>query len=117
MNIKVICDKEKELVRFFYILKKKTASNVDYKKYNIKFISNRNDKANIDIYVIISNDLEYIYKKSFEILDKSKLIILTLNLKSANVVGCLNITPYLYYIRTDVENIIFKILKTYEESQ
>ena len=41
----------------------------------------------------------------------SDLIILTSNLKSANIVGCLDLTPYVYYLRSKVESIAFKIIK------
>lgn len=68
-----------------------------------------------DLYIIISNDLEFIYKNSFNFKTKeykhSDLIILTSNLKSANIVGCLDLTPYVYYLRSKVESIAFKIIK------
>ena len=63
----------------------------------------------------MSNDLEFIYKNSFNFKTKeykhSDLIILTSNLKSANIVGCLDLTPYVYYLRSKVESIAFKIIK------
>ena len=64
--------------------------------------------------------LEFIYKNSYEFEMKngigSNLIILTSNLKSANIVGCLNITPYVYYIKSKIESIAFKIIKIYNKN-
>ena len=64
--------------------------------------------------------MEFIYKNSYEFEIKngvgSNLIILTSNLKSANIVGCLNITPYVYYIKSKIESIAFKIIKIYNKN-
>ena len=47
----------------------------------------------------------YFYIILFHIIDKYT------NLKSANIVGCLDLTPYVYYLRSKVESIAFKIIK------
>lgn len=112
MNIKIMCDKDNELLEFKNKLKKSLLKESVYKKYNIKFIKNKK----IDIYIIISNDLEYIYKNSFNITKNPGLVILTSNLKAANIIGCLNITPYVYYIKTKMESIMFKIIRIYEKN-
>lgn len=115
MKIKIICDKDAELLKLRCNLKKELLKVKYNEKYKIKFMSKSCKEA--DIYLIISNDLEFIYKNSYEFEMKngigSNLIILTSNLKSANIVGCLNITPYVYYIKSKIESIAFKIIKIY----
>lgn len=115
MKIKIICDKEEELLKLKYCLKKELLKGKYNKNCKIKFMPK--SCKNSDIYLIISNDLEFIYKNSYEFKVKdgasSNLIILTSNLKSANIVGCLNITPYVYYTKAKIETIAFKIIKIY----
>lgn len=112
MNLKIVCQKENELLELRKSLKKELNKN-KYKGFEIKFASQT--CKNFDLYIIISNDLEFIYKNSFNFKTKeykhSDLIILTSNLKSANIVGCLDLTPYVYYLRSKVESIAFKIIK------
>ena len=112
MNLKIVCQKENELLELRKNLKSELKKN-KYKGFEIKFVSQTCKK--FDLYIIISNDLEFIYKNSFNFKTKeykhSDLIILTSNLKSANIVGCLDLTPYVYYLRSKVESIAFKIIK------
>ena len=118
MKIKIICDKDAELLKLRCNLKKELLKGKYNEKYKIKFMPKSCKEA--DIYLIISNDLEFIYKNSYEFEMKngigSNLIILTSNLKSANIVGCLNITPYVYYIKSKIESIAFKIIKIYNKN-
>ena len=68
----------------------------------------------------MSNDLEFIYKNSYNIVQRNenkKLIIITSNLKSANIVGCLNITPYVYYTKSKIESLVIKIIKVYNKNK
>ena len=112
MNLKIVCQKENELLELRKNLKIELKKN-KYKGFEISFVSQTCKK--FDLYIIISNDLEFIYKNSFNFKTKeykhSDLIILTSNLKSANIVGCLDLTPYVYYLRSKVESIAFKIIK------
>lgn len=112
MNLKIVCQKENELLELRKNLKSELNKN-KYKGFEINFVSQTSKK--FDLYIIISNDLEFIYKNSFNFKTKeykhSDLIILTSNLKSANIVGCLDLTPYVYYLRSKVESIAFKIIK------
>lgn len=112
MNLKIVCQKENELLELRKNLKSELKKN-KYKGFEISFVSQTCKK--FDLYIIISNDLEFIYKNSFNFKTKeykhSDLIILTSNLKSANIVGCLDLTPYVYYLRSKVESIAFKIIK------
>lgn len=112
MNLKIVCQKENELLELRKNLKSELKKN-KYKGFEINFVSQTSKK--FDLYIIISNDLEFIYKNSFNFKTKeykhSDLIILTSNLKSANIVGCLDLTPYVYYLRSKVESIAFKIIK------
>lgn len=113
MKIEIICDSDRELISIMKKIKYRANKSKQYKKYKINFIENQSD---VDIYIILSNDLEYIYSKSFTIKDKRNLMILTSNLRAANVVGCLNLTPYLYFTKTKIDTIIFKIIKIYEKN-
>lgn len=112
MNLKIVCQKENELLELRKNLKSELKKN-KYNGFEINFVSQTCKK--FDLYIIISNDLEFIYKNSFNFKTKeykhSDLIILTSNLKSANIVGCLDLTPYVYYLRSKVESIAFKIIK------
>lgn len=112
MNLKIVCQKENDLLELRKNLKSELKKN-KYKGFKINFVSQTCKK--FDLYIIISNDLEFIYKNSFNFKTKeykhSDLIILTSNLKSANIVGCLDLTPYVYYLRSKVESIAFKIIK------
>jgi|GEM_PF-6541682 hypothetical protein len=112
MNLKIVCQKENELLELRKNLKSELKKN-KYKGFEINFVAQTCKK--FDLYIIISNDLEFIYKNSFNFKTKeykhSDLIILTSNLKSANIVGCLDLTPYVYYLRSKVESIAFKIIK------
>ena len=112
MNLKIVCQKENELLELRKNLKSELKKNKS-KGFEINFVSQTCKK--FDLYIIISNDLEFIYKNSFNFKTKeykhSDLIILTSNLKSANIVGCLDLTPYVYYLRSKVESIAFKIIK------
>ena len=112
MNLKIVCQKENELLELRKNLKSELKKN-KYTGFEINFVSQTCKK--FDLYIIISNDLEFIYKNSFNFKTKeykhSDLIILTSNLKSANIVGCLDLTPYVYYLRSKVESIAFKIIK------
>lgn len=112
MNLKIVCQKENELLELRKNLKSELKKN-KYKGFEINFVSQTCKK--FDLYIIMSNDLEFIYKNSFNFKTKeykhSDLIILTSNLKSANIVGCLDLTPYVYYLRSKVESIAFKIIK------
>ena len=112
MNLKIVCQKENELLELRKNLKSELNKNKN-KGFEINFVSQTCKK--FDLYIIISNDLEFIYKNSFNFKTKeykhSDLIILTSNLKSANIVGCLDLTPYVYYLRSKVESIAFKIIK------
>ena len=112
MNFIIVCQKENELLELRKNLKSELKKN-KYKCLEINFVA-QTCKI-FDLYIILSNDLEFIYKNSFNFKTKeykhSDLIILTSNLKSANIVGCLDLTPYVYYLRSKVESIAFKIIK------
>ena len=118
MKLKIICDRSKELVNLNKKLKKEFLKEKWIKECKINFVSKESD--DVDVYLIMSNDLEYIYKNSYEIDQKKenkKLVIMTSNLKSANIVGCLNITPYVYYTKCKIESLVIKILKVYNKNK
>lgn len=118
MKIKIICDKERELNEFKTKLRKEFLKEEISKKYKIKFTTKTS--KDFDICIIISNDLEFVYKHSYDFKTEEScntgLIILTSNLRSANIIGCLNITPYVYYIKTKIDSVIFKIMRIYERN-
>lgn len=118
MKIKFICDKDSELKKFQTNLRKEFLKEEIKNKYKIKFVAKTSKE--FDICLIISNDLEFVYKNSYEFTSKDScntgLIILTSNLRSANIIGCLNITPYVYYTKTKIDSVIFKIMRIYERN-
>lgn len=119
MKIKILCDKDSELNKFKVNIRKEFLKEEVSKKYKIKFVAK--SSKDFDICLIISNDLEFVYKNSYEFKSEEScntgLIILTSNLRSANIIGCLNITPYVYYIKTKIDTIIFKIMRIYERNE
>ena len=107
MKLKIICDKSKELVNLNKKLKKEFLKEKWVRECKVS-------------YVIMSNELEYIYKNSYNIVQRNeneKLIIITSNLRSANIVGCLNITPYVYYTKNKIESLAIKIFKVYNKNK
>ncbi len=117
MKIKIICDNDKYLNEFKIKLKKELLKDKWENKYKIKFITKQDN--NVDVYIIISDNLDYVCNitNNLEIKDNERIIVLTSNLKSANIIGCLNITPYVYYIKTKIEAIVFKIIRVYERNK
>ena len=118
MKLKIICDNNNQLICFNKMLKKELLKKQINKVCRVKFVAK--DCNKFDICLIISNELEFVYKNSYEYtkekISKSKVVILTSNLRSANIIGCLNITPYVYYIKTNINSIISKIIKIYEKN-
>lgn len=118
MKIKIICDKERELKEFRTNIRKEFLKEDISQKYKIKFVTKTSE--DFDVCLIISNDLEFVYKNSYNLKKEetchTDLIVLTSNLRSANIIGCLNITPYVYYIKTKIDSVIFKIMRIYERN-
>lgn len=118
MKIKIICDNDKDLAEFSRKIKKELLKKEVNKVCKIKFVSK--SSIDFDICIIISNDLEFAYTNCYELkvnnISDSRIIILTSNLRSANIIGCLNITPYVYYIKANINSIIFKIIKIYQRN-
>lgn len=118
MRLKIICDKSNELENLNKKLKKEFLKEKWIKECKINFVSK--ESIDVDIYLIMSNDLEFIYKNSYNIVQRNenkKLIIITSNLKSANIVGCLNIIPYVYYTKSKIESLVIKIIKVYNKNK
>ena len=112
MKLKILSDKDKNSYEYKRKIKKELMST-KYSLFNLKFVTM--SEKNVDILIIISDDLEYIYKNSFEFKNGrykySDLIILTSNLRSANIIGCLDLTPYVYYTKSKFDSVIFRIIK------
>lgn len=118
MKLKIICDKSKELVNLNKKLKKEFLKEKWVRECKVSYVSKTSNEA--DIYLIMSDELEYIYKNSYNIVQRNeneKLIIITSNLRSANIVGCLNITPYVYYTKNKIESLAIKIFKVYNKNK
>lgn len=118
MRLKIICDKSNELVNLNKKLKKEFLKEKWVRECKVSYVSKTSNEA--DIYLIMSNELEYIYKNSYNIVQRKeskKLIIITSNLRSANIVGCLNITPYVYYTKNKIESLAIKIFKVYNKNK
>ena len=116
MKLTIICDKSYDLIKLKSKLKKEFFKERWNKDYKIKIIPK--EENNADVYLIMSNDLEYVYRNSYELQEKNNvIIIITSNLKAANIMGCLNITPYVYYTKNKTENIAYKIVKAYDNER
>ena len=115
MNIFIIKEEEKEryLQKFLdvYDTQKQELKNI------MKFIDNKDTKAKIDIYLIISNNIQYIEEKFYNIKDKSKVLIITGNFEPKHILGCLILTENLFSIKKGEKYILEKIQEVYEQNR
>lgn len=84
-----------------------------YKKYKIKFYFMLKNNLCPDIFLIISNNIEFIRKKTNYLAPKNKIIIVTNIIKYNDISYLFNITNNVIYSNANIEKIILKIVTVY----
>ncbi len=87
-----------------------------YNKLDIKLYFTLRCKVDIDLFLIMSNDINYIINKSKLIKDKNKIIIITNIIKYSDITTCLNITNNLINANSNIEKMILKIIIIYNKN-
>lgn len=75
----------------------------------IKFYLEKISKTKIDIYVIISNDIEFIEKNFDSIKSKNSILIVTNKFEPKHILSCLLLSENLFSMRKGGEYILDKI--------
>lgn len=108
-------DNEKEFVNKINSIKSYIDENKDI--YKMKVLSKVTSKSRCDLHIIVSNDLNEIYKYAKKIEDKSKVLIITSNIQAAHVLGCIDITLNITYLKNENENILKRISDICEKNK
>lgn len=90
---------------------------VYYNKYKIKFYFMLKKQLSPDIFLIVSNDIDFIKKKTKYLGEKNKLIIVTNIIKYVDLSYLFNITDNVICSNTDMEKIILKIVTVYYKNK
>lgn len=112
MNVFAIYDtNEKDCVRVFENL-------VQYIKENnkdIKITQRYNSKANYDLFVILSNDINKIIntKEKYDI--RKNYIIFTSKLNKDHILRCMEYTSYISFLNNPIRGVCKKIEDIYEK--
>lgn len=109
MNIQILYDKEDNQINQYYIKLKQIIEKQTNKKINKK----------TKYIIVISNDIkkskDIIYKiKKYYKNKKTRVYIITGNLDTGNILECVNISKYIYYIKSPIEKTVKRIIKTFE---
>ncbi len=76
----------------------------------INIIEKYNQRNRIDVFVIISNEIQQITDYIKNIKNKiHKILIITENLDTEHILKCIEITPNISYMNNKIENILNKI--------
>lgn len=85
--------------------------------YKIKILSKITNRQNCDLYVILSDDINDIYKHFDKIKSKERVLIITSNITAPHVIACINITNNITYLENSCEVILNRINKIYEKNK
>jgi hypothetical protein len=89
---------------------KDTVVNIDRKdKINVK--------AKVDIYVILSDESQEVDMYFDKIKNKNKVIVLTNNLSSSNILNVVKNTKNVCYMKNDIRILMTKIYNVYLENK
>ncbi len=72
-----------------------------------------NSRYKYNVYVILSDDIDYILKISSKIDSRNRIVILTNNLSKKHILECIKITPNVCHIQNEIDRIARKILSIY----
>lgn len=118
VNLNIYFEYNKDEIEFenkVNSIKKYIEENVEL--YDIKILSRITSKSKYDVYVIISNDLNEIYKYCKKIKDKNKILVITSNIDSSHVLGCIDITFNLTYFKNDNEYILKRLNEIFNKNK
>lgn len=77
--------------------------------YNIKILSKSTSKSKCDLYIILSDKKDEIYKYLDKLEDKEKILIITSNITTSHILECVNITNNVTYLGNKSEVILNRI--------
>lgn len=80
---------------------------------NVNFFMNKIPRRKINLYIIFSDSINEIniLKEDSDIKNTENLLILTSNLNSEFILKCIEITPYIYYAKNKIDDVLEKIIK------
>jgi DNA-binding NarL/FixJ family response regulator len=114
MNVLTLYDDTNvEMDEIVQILIKENDKRINNGNSNVNFFMNKIPRRKINLYIIFSNDIKEIniLKEDSDIKNMEKLLILTSNLNSEFILKCIDITPYIYYVKNKTDDVLEKIIK------
>ncbi|MEG1344135.1 MAG: hypothetical protein RSD14_01280 [Clostridia bacterium] len=114
MNIAVICKKEnikicKVVDEFVIFSNEYTKAQIDKKCANYKFIANPTSKTSFSICVVFADSIKDIHECTLRYKNKGKLIIVTANMDTDNILECLKLTSCVCYMKNENIDILIKV--------
>lgn len=114
MNVFVIKDGDYEIQQY--------VDNVEnlgheYNKNKINFYYEKVSRLKIDIFLIISNDIDFIEKNFNTIKTKESILIITNNFEPKHILACLLLSENLFSMRKGEEYILSKMNYIYEQNK
>jgi hypothetical protein len=118
MNIFFIYNFEEKEFQNISLEIEKNIKNI-IKDININVIRKEkiNNRLKADIYVILSDDYLEVGGHFGKIKDKNKSIVLTNNISSSNILGLIENTKNICYMKNDAEILVRRIYNVYLESK
>lgn len=118
MNIFFIYNFEEKEFENISLEIEKNIKNI-IKDININVIRKEkiNNRLKADIYVILSDDYLEVGEHFGKIKDKNKSIVLTNNISSSNILGLIENTKNICYMKNDAEILVRRIYNVYLESK
>jgi len=85
--------------------------------YKIKTLTKLTSKTNCDIYIILSDDLDETNKQFEKLEEKEKVLIITSNISTSHILGCIDITSNVTYLGNSPNVILKRINNIYEKTK
>lgn len=116
MNIYFIYDKN-EMKFEDKVIKLKEYIKENQNTYKIKVLSKITNKTRCDIYIVLSNELDKIYEYFEKLENKEKVLVITSNVTSSHILGCIEMTNNVTYLGNDCSVILKRINGIYEKTK
>lgn len=111
MNVIIIKDENNDEIKNYIDNVEEISKNIYGNK--IKFYFEKASKTKIDIYVIISNNIEFIEENFSSIKSKDNILIVTNKFEPKHILSCLLLSENLFSMRKGEEYILDKINHVY----
>lgn len=85
--------------------------------YKVKVLSKLTNKANCDVYIVISNQIDEIYKYIEKYKIKENALIITSNLTASHILACIDITSNVTHLGNNCDVILKRINNIYEKTK